>query len=195
MRSSTGSHGIFTSVLKPWLSLLEHRSLSLLRSGSLSLKSLSSSLLTGSLPRCVIVPVLMALPCWRMVEDGSSRIGSASAAVDRIVPLDVSWDEGCRLKPVTRKEFCCNGLIVKSSIFPTWPMLLMSCASWLKETPRSSQLSWTTAVKEQQCWEYGRNVTSVSVGKRSPDDPPKLLHSRGVSVSMVCGAEGVGEGN
>jgi hypothetical protein len=84
-----------------------------------------------------------------MVEGASLGIGFASAAVDRIIPLDESWDEVYRLKPFTRKEFCCNGLIVKSSIFPIWPMLLMSYASWLKETPRSSQLSWTTAVKEQ----------------------------------------------
>jgi hypothetical protein len=168
------SHGTFILVLGRFCpSSLEQLSSSLLGSGSsLSLKQSSSSLLTSSLPRWATVSVSTALPCWSMVEGASLGIGFVSAAVDRIIPLDESWDEVYRLKPFTRNEFCCDGLIVKSSIFPTWPMLLMSCASWLNETPRSSQLSWTTAVKEQQCWEYGRNVTSVSVGKRSSDDLP-----------------------
>jgi hypothetical protein len=48
--SSIGSHGIFTPVLKPCFSSLKHRSSSPLGSGSLSLKSPSSSLLDGSLP-------------------------------------------------------------------------------------------------------------------------------------------------
>jgi hypothetical protein len=51
--------------------------------------------------------------------------------------------------------------------------------------------SRTTAVKEQQRVECGRNVTSVSVGRISLDDPPRLL----LYVSMVCGAEDAGEGN
>jgi hypothetical protein len=38
-------------------------------------------------------------------------------------------------------------------------------------------------------------VTSISVGKKSLDDPPRLLQLDGVSVFMVCGAEGAGEGN
>ena len=104
---------------------------SLLKSGSLSLKPLSSWL-EGSLLRCVTVLVSTALPCWSMVKGASSGIGSASAAVDRIVLLDESWDEVCWLKPVTTNECCCSGLIVKSSIFPKRPMLLMSWASWLQ---------------------------------------------------------------
>jgi hypothetical protein len=59
----------------------------------------------------------MALLCWSIVEDGSLRIGSASVVVDRIVSLDESWDKGYWLKLVIRKEFYCNGLIVKSLIF------------------------------------------------------------------------------
>lgn len=108
-----------------------------------------------------------------MVEDALSRIGSASA-VGKIVPLE-SRDEVCRLKPVMRNECLCNGLIVKSSIFLKWPIPSMSLATYLNETPCPSQPSWTTAVKEQQCWEYGRKVTSVSVGKKSLDDLLRLL--------------------
>jgi len=88
---SRSNHGIFFLVLESFCSSsLEQPSSSLLGLEPLSLKPLSSSLLAGSLPRCVTVPVLMALPCWSMVEDGSSRIGSASTAVDRIIPLDES---------------------------------------------------------------------------------------------------------
>ncbi|PMD18684.1 hypothetical protein NA56DRAFT_242457 [Hyaloscypha hepaticicola] len=47
--SSTGSHLLLTPVLRPYSSLLEHPLLSLLRSGSLSLKPLLSLLLDGSL--------------------------------------------------------------------------------------------------------------------------------------------------
>ena len=141
--SSMAPHGVFFLVLERFCS-------SSLEQPSSSLKPLSSSLLAGSLPRCVTFLVSTVLPCWSMVEGASSRIGSASLAVDRIVPLDESRDEVCRLKPVKRNECCCNGLIVKSSIFPTWPILLMSWATWLKETPRPSRPSRITAVKEQQ---------------------------------------------
>jgi hypothetical protein len=50
-------------------------------------------------------------------------------------------------------------------------------------------------VKEHQCGECGRNVASASIGRISLDDPPRLLQSDDISVSMVCGAEGAGEGN
>ena len=117
--SSTSSYGIFFLVLECFCSSsLEQPSSSLLGSGSLSLKPPSLLLLASSLPRCVIVLVSTALAYWSIVADGLSRIGFASAAVDRIVPLNESRDEGCRLKPVKRNECCCNGLIVRSSIFP-----------------------------------------------------------------------------
>jgi hypothetical protein len=68
-------------------------------------------------------------------------------------------------------------------------------ADWLKETPRSSQPSRITAVKEQQCGECGRNVTSVSVGRTALDDRSRLRQSGDISVSVACGAKGAGEGN
>jgi hypothetical protein len=71
----------------------------------------------------------------------------ASAAVDKVVPPNEGRDEVCRLKPVKRNECCSIGLMVKSSIFPTWPMLAMSRTTW----PRSAQPSQITAVEEQQC--------------------------------------------
>jgi hypothetical protein len=40
--------------------------------------------------------------------------------------------------------------------------------------------------------ECGRKVTLVSVGRRSLDD--RLQQSDNISVSVVCGAEGAGEG-
>jgi hypothetical protein len=89
--SSMSSHEIFFLVLERFCSSsLEQPSSSLLRSGSLWLKPPLSSLLASPLPRCVIVLVSTALSYWSIVEDGSSRIGSAFAAVDRIVPLDES---------------------------------------------------------------------------------------------------------
>jgi hypothetical protein len=171
--SSTGSHGIFILVLEPCFFLLEHASSSLLRSGSLLLKRLSSSLLDGSLPSDSRALASTALLCWSVVEGALSKTRFASTVDDKIVPLK-SGDEVCRLRPVKRNECCSIGLMVKSSIFPTWPMLSMSRASWLKETPHPSRPSRITAVKEQQCVECGRNVTLVSVGKISLDDRPRL---------------------
>jgi len=129
-------------------SSLEHPSSSLLGPRSLSLRSLLS------LEAPVIsrgTTALRALPCWSWARVASSWIGCASAAVYRVVPLDERRGEALRLKPVTRNDCCCSGLIVKSSIFPTWPMLSISRASRLKETHRPSRTFWTTAVKEQMC--------------------------------------------
>jgi hypothetical protein len=140
-------------------------------------------------------PAPTALPPWSRRRDASLCILPASAAVDTVVLLDESWDEVCWLKLVKRNEFCCRGLTVKSSIFPIWPMLSVSRASWPKETPRPPRPSRITAVKEQQCGECGRNVTSISVSRMSPDDPPRSQQSGGMSVSVACGAEGAGEGN
>jgi hypothetical protein len=146
--SSRSDHRLCLLVLeRPFSSSLENPSSSLLRSGSLSVRPPSSSMLDGSLPRRATVPVSTALLCWGRIRVASLWIGSASAAADRVVPLDESWDEVCRLKPVKRNEYCSIGLIVKSSIFPTWPMLSMSLASWPKETPHPSQPSRITAVR------------------------------------------------
>ena len=51
------------------------------------------SLLAGSLPRYATVLVSTALPYWSIVEGASLGIRFASAAIDRIIPLDESWDE------------------------------------------------------------------------------------------------------
>jgi len=100
---SMASHGAFFLVLERFCS-------SALEQPSSSRKPLSSSLLAGPLPCCVTVLLSTALPCWSIVEGTSSRIGSASAAIDRIVPLDESRDEVCRSKPAKRNECCCNHL-------------------------------------------------------------------------------------
>src|ERR1700684_63166 len=61
--SSRASHGIFIfEPERPNSPSLEHPSSSLLRSGLLSLKPLSSSLLDGSLPRDARAPALTAPP-------------------------------------------------------------------------------------------------------------------------------------
>jgi hypothetical protein len=84
------------------------------------------------------------------------------------------------------KDCCCSGLIVKSSIIPTCPMLSISRASRRKETPRPSLPSWTTAVKEQECEDYGRKVASINVGRISLDDIPSSLRSDDISVSRAA---------
>ena len=43
--------------------------------------------------------------------------------------------------------------------------------------------------------ECGRNLISISAGRISLDDGPRVLQSDDISVSMVCDAEGAGEGN
>jgi hypothetical protein len=100
--SSTGSHGIFILMLEPCFFLLEHTSSSLLRSGSLSLKPLSSSLLDGSLSSDSRAPAPTALLCWSVVEGALSKTQFASTVGDKIVPLE-SGDEVCRLKPVKKR--------------------------------------------------------------------------------------------
>ena len=74
-------------------------------------------------------------------------------------------------------------------------ILAISRTTWLNETPSSAQPSQITAVKEQQCGECGRNVTSISVGRAAPDDRSRLEQSGDISVSEACSAEGAGEGN
>ena len=40
-----------------------------------------------------------------------------------------------------------------------------------------------------------RKVILISVGKMSPDDPPRLQQSDGISVSMLCSADSAGDDN
>jgi hypothetical protein len=105
-------------------------------------------LLEGSHLRDARALALTALPYWGPVRVGSTWSQPASAVVDRAVPLDESRDEACQLKPLKRYEYCSIGLMVKSLIFPTWPVFAMSRASWARETPRPSQPSRIVAVKE-----------------------------------------------
>jgi hypothetical protein len=148
--SSRTPHGIFILVLeRPSPPSLEHPSSSLLRSGSLSLKPPSSSPLDGSLPRDVRAPVSTALPSLGRVRVASTWSRSASVVVDRVVLLNEGRDDTCRLKPLKRYKCCLIGLIVKSSIVPTWPVFAMSRASWTRETPHPSQPSQIVAVKEE----------------------------------------------
>lgn len=102
---------------------------------------------------------------WERVT--STCMGIASVADDAAILRGGERRDGtCRLKPVN-KEFWCNDLIVKSSICPTWPMLLMRRVSWVKETPCPP----TTVTDHSSKRECGRKVTSVSVGRLSLDDP------------------------
>jgi hypothetical protein len=189
--SSRYGHRLCLLVLeRPCSPSLEHPSSSLLDSESLSLKPLSSSLLECSLLRDARAPASTALPSWGRVRVASTWSRLAPAVVDKVVPPNVGRDDACRLKPVKRYECCSIGLMVKSTIFPTWPVLAMSPTTWLKETPCSAQPSRITAVKEQQCEECGRNVTSVSVGRAAADDRSRLQQSGDMSVSVACGAEG-----
>jgi hypothetical protein len=171
--SSRPSHLRFFPVLERWgRSSLEDPSSLLLESGSLLLNPLSSLLLDRWLPA--------------MQEPWYERIGLA---------IDKDRDGAYRLRPVKRNECCCSGLVVKSSICPTWPMLSMSWLSWLKDTPCPSQPSWITSVKEQQYRECGRNVTSVRVGMTSQDDTLGLGQSYAKSALVVTDVEGNGEGS
>jgi hypothetical protein len=159
---------------RPGSSSLEYPLSSLLELQSLSLNPLSSSRLDGLLLCDLTALDSTTLPGWGRIRVASLWLGIVSAVADAVIPSDEGRDGECRLKPDKRNKFCCSGLMVKSSICPTWPMLSMSRASWLKETPCPSQPSRITAVKEQQCRECGRNVNSVSVGRMSSDDPPRL---------------------
>jgi hypothetical protein len=122
----------------------------------------SLSLLDGWLPSNGRAPTSTALLWWSVVEGASSKPRLASTVGDKIMPLE-SRDKVCRLKPVKRNECCSISLILKLLIFPTWPILLISWASWLNETPPPSRPSQITTVKEQLYRECGRNVTSVSI--------------------------------
>jgi hypothetical protein len=112
--SSTGSHGIFILVLEPCFFLLEYALSSLLRSGSLLHKLLSSSLLDGSLSSDGRAPALTALLYWSVVKGASSKTRLASTVGDKIVLLE-SRDEVCRLKPVKEERmllYRLNGEVV-----------------------------------------------------------------------------------
>ncbi|KAH8797034.1 hypothetical protein F5882DRAFT_22836, partial [Hyaloscypha sp. PMI_1271] len=187
--SSRSDHRLCLLVLeRPCSPSLEHSSSSLLDSESLSLNPPPSLLLDGSL-RDARAPVSTALPSWGRVRVVFLWIRPTSA-VDTVPPPDDGWDEVYRLRPVTRNECCSIGLMLKSAIFPTWPMLAMSRVTWPKETPRSAPPSRITAVKEQQCGECGRNVTSVSVGRAALDDRSRLQQSGDMYVSVAYSAEG-----
>lgn len=83
--SSRFNHRLYLLVCERLcLSSLEYPSSSLLGSGSLSHKPLSSSLLDGLLP-CdarASASASTALPCWGQIRVASLRIGLASAAVN-----------------------------------------------------------------------------------------------------------------
>lgn len=65
---------------------LKHSSLSLLDSGSLSLKPSLSSLFENSLLRDARAPASTALPSWDQVRVALTWLWPASAAVDRVAP-------------------------------------------------------------------------------------------------------------
>jgi hypothetical protein len=118
---SRGFHGTFILVSEwPSSSSLEHPSSSLPRSGSLSLKHLSSfSLLDGSLLRYVKTSASTALPSWGRVRVALTWSWPASTVVDRLAPPNEGRDDVYQLKPLKRYECCSIGLMVKSLIFPT----------------------------------------------------------------------------
>jgi hypothetical protein len=104
----------------------------------------------------------------------------------------------CWLKLVTRNECYSSGLMVKSSIFPTWPMPAMTLTTWLKETPRSAPAVPHHSSEGTAVWgvrSLGRNVTSVNIGRAIRDDRARLQQSADISVSAACGAEGAGKGS
>ena len=134
--SSKRSHLSFILVLeRPGLSSLENPSplffecLSL----SLSIGPLLLSRLDGLLLRGATALDLTSLPDWGAIHM-ASILGLAFAVTDAVIPVDKSPSE-CRLKPDKRNKFCCTILIVKSSIYPIWPMSLISWVNWLKEKP------------------------------------------------------------
>jgi len=94
---------------RPCSASLEHLSSSLLDSESLSLK-LSLSLLLNNL----------------LLRVASTLSRPASTVVDRVVPPNEGRDEVYRLKPVKRNKCYSTSLMVKTLIFPTWPMLSIS---------------------------------------------------------------------
>jgi len=61
--------------------------------------------LARSFPSHTTAPASTALLCRNCVRVTSSSIWSTSLAADRVVLLDGSWDEVCRLKSVKRNEF------------------------------------------------------------------------------------------
>jgi hypothetical protein len=194
--SSRFDHRLCLLVLEqPCSPSLEHSSSSLLDPESLSLKLPSSLLIDGLLLRDARAPASTALPSLGRVRVASTWSRPASAVVDRVAPPYEGRDAICRLKPLKRYECCSMGLMVKSSIFPTWPVFAMSRASWARETPRPPQPSRIVAVKEWQCAECGRNVISVSVGEIALGNGLRLESPSDILVSMLCGIEGAGGGN
>jgi hypothetical protein len=137
--SSRSNHRLCLLVLeRPCSPSLEHSSSSLLDSESQSLRPPSLLLLDGSLLRDARAPALTALPSWGWVRLALTWPRPASAVVGRAAPLNEGRDDACQLKLVKRYECYATGLIVKSLIFPTWPVLSISRASWPRETPRPS---------------------------------------------------------
>jgi hypothetical protein len=146
--SSRSDHRLYLLVLeRPCSPSLEHSSSLLLDSESLLLNPPSSLLLDGSLCN-TRAPVSTALPSWGRVYIVFLWIQPTSA-VDTVPPPDKDWDEIYRLRPVIRSEYYSIGLILKSVIFPIWPILAISRATWPKETPRSVPPFRISAVKEQ----------------------------------------------
>jgi hypothetical protein len=147
--SSMSSHRLCLLVLeRPCSSSLEHSSLPLLDSESQLFRPPSSLLLDGSLLRDARAPALTALPSWGRVRLALTWPRPASAVVGRAALSNEGRNDACQLKPVKRYEYCATGLIVKSLIIPTWPVLSISRASWPRETPRPLQPSRIIAVKE-----------------------------------------------
>lgn len=125
--SSSFDHGLCLLALeRPSSSSLEHPESPLLDSESLFLKPPSSSLIDGLLLHDARAPASTALPSWGRVRVASMWPRPASVVVDKVVPPNVGRDKVCRLKPVKRNECCSVGLMVKSIIFPIWPMLAIS---------------------------------------------------------------------
>ena len=100
-------------------------------------------------PRDARAPVSTALPSLGRVRVASTWSRSASTVVDRVVLLNEGRDDTCPLKPLKRYKCCSIGLMVKSSIVPTWPVFAISRASWAREAPRPSQPSQIVAIKEE----------------------------------------------
>jgi hypothetical protein len=135
--SSRSNYRLCLLVLeRPYSPLLEHPLTSLLDSESLLLKLLSLLLLDCLLLCDARAPVLTALSSWGRVYIVLTWLWHAPVVVNKVVLLNVGCNDICRLKPVKRYEYCSIGLIVKSIIFPTWPVLIISQTTWLKETPR-----------------------------------------------------------
>jgi hypothetical protein len=96
---------------------------------------------------------------------------------------------------VKRNESGCSGLLVKSSSFPTYPILSISQASLLQGISRPSHLSLTAGVKRQEFSDCRWKVISGSVGKLSLHGLAKSLLLDRNSMKVDCDVEGTGEGS